>query len=537
MSSLGTHSTEIDPQVPLLRDRRRCVRHKVHLPAYARLSQTSSAPAVDLSEIIDLSEQGMAIQSCSPLPAAQRTDFFLDFSELGASIGAGGQVVWSDTSGRAGIQFADLAPESILAIKKWLFANAIAAYVNPSAEARIAAQPSQESLLENEDRKAGAVREEFEEPAHPDYTTVLSALAVVRKEVESLGSDLEGALFLIAHRALAFTHASGAAIALAEGPEMICRARAGTDAPDVGARLRIGSGFSGECVRSGALLRCDDSETDPRVDRESCHVLGIRSMVAVPIRWGRSIPGLLEIFSPRAVSFGQDDETILTRLGEMVSEAVHRAGSPQAETHIAGSMDDEFPVETVADLPLPGLVRSRNILLTTAAATIVFVIAWLIGTWDFTPKRNTSASHGQGKSLSPSPAPPASNTLEGLRKLAGQGDASSQFALGARYHTGEDVPQDYSQAFHWFSLAAEQGNVPAQATLGAYYWAGRGVAPDWVKAYFWSLLAEAAGDEASKQRVALLASRLNRSQLLAAQQQANDWIREHQYASKSAPAQ
>ena len=255
MSSLGTHSTEIDPQVPLLRDRRRCVRHKVHLPAYARLSQTSSAPAVDLSEIIDLSEQGMAIQSSSALPAAQRTDFFLDFSELGASIGAGGQVVWSDTSGRAGIQFADLAPESILAIKKRLFANAIAAYVNPSAEARIAAQPSQESLLENEDRKAGAVREEFEEPAHPDYTTVLSALAVVRKEVESLGSDLEGALFLIAHRALTFTHASGAAIALAEGPEMICRARAGTDAPDVGARLRIGSGFSGECVRSGALLR------------------------------------------------------------------------------------------------------------------------------------------------------------------------------------------------------------------------------------------------------------------------------------------
>jgi hypothetical protein len=321
---------------------------------------------------------------------------------------------------------------------------------------------------------------------------------------------------------------------------MICRARAGTDAPDVRARLRIGSGFSGECVRSGALLRCDDSETDPRVDRESCRVLGIRSMVAVPIRWGSSILGLLEIFSPRPVSFGQDDETVVAHLSEMVSAAVHRAGSPEAELpHRSGSVDDEFPVETPADLPMPELVRSRNLLLMAAAATIVFVIAWLIGTWDFNAKRVTdSASRGQGKSLSPSPAAaPVANTLEDLRKLAGQGDATSQFALGVRYHTGEDVPQDYSQAFHWFSLAAEQGNVSAQATLGAYYWAGRGVAQDWVKAYFWSLLAEAGGDEASKQRVALLASRLNRRQILAAQQQANDWIREHQFASKSAPAQ
>ena len=60
--------------------------------------------------------------------------------------------------------------------------------------------------------------------------------------------------------------------------------------------------------------------------------------------------------------------------------------------------------------------------------------------------------------------------------------------------------------------------------MGAYYWAGRGVPQDLTKAYYWSVLAQAGGDQASKYRVAVLASRMSRSQVLAAQQQANDWL-------------
>ena len=107
----------------------------------------------------------------------------------------------------------------------------------------------------------------------------------------------------------------------------------------------------------------------------------------------------------------------------------------------------------------------------------------------------------------------------------------AQFALGARYATGEDVKQDYAEAVRWFSRSAQQGHVVAQATLGAYYWAGRGVPQDLTKAYFWSVLAQAGGDEASKYRVAVLTSRMSRAQVVAAQQQANDWIRQHQTES------
>src|SRR6266849_7575367 len=82
-------------------------------------------------------------------------------------------------------------------------------------------------------------------------------------------------------------------------------------------------------------------------------------------------------------------------------------------------------------------------------------------------------------------------------------------------------------------MAAEQGHPAAQATLGLYYWSGRGVPPDLSKAYFWSVLAEASGDKTSKYLVPVLASRMPRAQVVAAQQQANDWLKHHQLTSKT----
>ena len=126
--------------------------------------------------------------------------------------------------------------------------------------------------------------------------------------------------------------------------------------------------------------------------------------------------------------------------------------------------------------------------------------------------------------------------LKWFRKSAEQGNPKAEYSLCDAYHEGRGVPQDYAEAVRWFSMAAEQGHVVSQATLGAYYWAGRGVAQDLVKAYLWSVLAKAAGDEASKYRVSVLASRMSHAQIAAAQQQANDWIKEHESLTQNTAA-
>jgi putative methionine-R-sulfoxide reductase with GAF domain len=594
METLGSNPVEAGRELPpSLRTRRRRVRQKVHTPAYASLNGSSSGQILDLSEIVDISEEGMAIQTSFPLQVRRSVNLCLDLTATRTCIRTTGEVVWSDPAGRVGIRFPQMPDDSLRQLKEWLFVNVMMACVNHRADLLLANQVSAnqvsanqlstnallasqlppvepQPVLERPSENSALfnwMRKELEPTAPADYTSILTALAAVKREVDSLGSDLDGALQLLAQRAQTFTRATGAAIALTEGSSMICRASAG-EAPGVGARFSVGSGFSGECVRTGEMLRCDDSETDPVVDRESCRLLGIRSMIAVPIRWDDAIIGLLEVFSPEPYAFSSNDPIALRRLGSMGSAAVHRAGAPEAHSAprtcfdprseepgtgetgssksaspsaSAISVDDEFPVETSADLPLPHFSRSRRILLIAAAITVAFAGSWLISPRDFTSfTRSTSASTSQPSakvsSQPPAPAVAATGGLEGIRRLAEQGDATAQFAMGARCATGEDVPQDYSEAVRWFSMAAEQGHVVSQATLGAYYWAGRGVPQDLVKAYFWSVLAQAGGDEASKYRVSVLASRMTHAQVAAAQQQANDWIKEHQAVSQNAPA-
>ncbi len=586
METIGSNPVEAGRELPpSLRTRRRQVRQKVHTPAYASLNGTSSGQVLDLSEIVDISEAGMAIQTSFPLQIQRNMDLCLDLTATGTRIHTNGEVIWCDGSGRVGISFPQMPDESLRQLKEWLFVNVMVACVNYRADLISGNQLSSSPLTREElpaDRLSEPVsgkqlsqaaaqsalgkpgessalinwmRQELDPTTPADYTSVLTALAAVKREVDSLGSDLDHGLQLLAERAQTFTRATGAAIALTEGSSMICRASAGQDAPGVGARLTIGSGFSGECVRTGQLLRCEDSETDPLVDRESCRALGIRSMIAVPVRWDDAVIGLLEVFSPEPYAFSTNDPLALKHLAEIISRAVHRAGTPEPRSdngieelgrHASGSgrlsatsVDDEFPVETAADLPLLHFSRSRKILLAASAATVLLAVSWLFSPRDFA-RIAESASRSQAPAKPPSSPPvlaaAAAGGVEGARKLAEQGDPTAQFAMGARYATGEDVPQDYAEAVRWFSMAAEQGHVVSQATLGAYYWAGRGVPQNLVKAYFWSVLAQAGGDEASKYRVSVLASRMTHAQIASAQQQANDWIKEHQSLSQNSPA-
>src|SRR6185295_14522323 len=64
----------------------------------------------------------------------------------------------------------------------------------------------------------------------------------------------------ISHAAQVLTHANGAAIAIRRNDFVICQARVGDIAPDLGAKLEIDSGISGQCFRDGKSLRCDDTK-------------------------------------------------------------------------------------------------------------------------------------------------------------------------------------------------------------------------------------------------------------------------------------
>jgi transcriptional regulator with GAF, ATPase, and Fis domain len=139
--------------------------------------------------------------------------------------------------------------------------------------------------------------------------------------------DLDAALQLLAQRAQYITAASGAAVALREEGGMICRASAGTSAPGLGSHLQTDSGLSGESVRTRQILRCDNAETDSRVNRETCQALGIASVIVMPLIQNDEVIGVFELFSDRVSAFEERDVVALQRISEMIMTAVGHANA------------------------------------------------------------------------------------------------------------------------------------------------------------------------------------------------------------------
>lgn len=535
---------------PIVPNRRRCVRHKIQTPAYASFAAESNGAMLDLHEIVDISEDGVAIQCHSPLDPEKPVSLCLDLADLPTQIYTTGHVMWTNNSGRAGLCFEELPSDSLVRLREWLFMNVMAGVANSE----------------------GDLSAPITEPApQPNFTDTLAAVTAVQRQVEALGPDLAAALRLIAERSQSLLRASGAAVALSDADPnfMICRASAGNDAPPVGARLQIGTGFSGECVKAGMLLRCDDAECDARVDRENCRALGIRSILAAPVSVGDKSVGLVEALSPRPNAFSDGEGRVLQRLADAVLAAVNRSAraenlppltptltarfaAPQGSVLFASAPEPEpdkpkLDEKHMASLSLP---RSHLFLLTCAFAAVSLALGFISAPWiqsDVVPwVQHKLHNHGQSQlqTVLASSQPPKSDitavdtaTLAQLRQMAENGDPAAQNALGLRFATGDGVALNEEEAVVWFTKAAEQGNVAAQSKLGSIYYSGRGVQQDANRAYFWMVVARMSGDDASKALAPFVRSRLTRAQVASIEQDASRWIQQHSASPKPAPGQ
>jgi TonB family protein len=139
---------------------------------------------------------------------------------------------------------------------------------------------------------------------------------------------LEQALTLITEQACLATSATAAAIAVREHDQIICRATAGPNAPDLGIPLDTSSGLSGACVRSREAQYCEDTETDSRVDAEACRRLAVRSVLVVPLLREQELVGVFEIFSPLPQAFARHDLENLISLSQALLDALY---PPEAE--------------------------------------------------------------------------------------------------------------------------------------------------------------------------------------------------------------
>jgi serine/threonine protein kinase len=80
---------------------------------------------------------------------------------------------------------------------------------------------------------------------------------------------------------------------------------------------------------------------------------------------------------------------------------------------------------------------------------------------------------------------PPGATIDLLKMAVDSGDSRSMVNLGDIYSTGSLVPQDESEAEHWYQRASDAGNVQGMLDLGGMYLLGTGVAKDEKAAASW----------------------------------------------------
>ncbi len=157
------------------------------------------------------------------------------------------------------------------------------------------------------------------------------ALRDLEQIIRSHNLSVDAALQSIAENACSWLHATGAAIALLEGDEMVCRAASGL-APALGLRFRPTDGLTGEAVRTRRPVFSQDTANDPRVDRDLWASISIRSVASIPILVEAAPAGVLEVFAANPNAFGTHQAVLLDQLAALARSFVAEGRESRSTT-------------------------------------------------------------------------------------------------------------------------------------------------------------------------------------------------------------
>jgi len=349
-----------------------------------------------------------------------------------------------------------------------------------------------------------------------------------------LESIVDPALNEYARNLVAGLSASAVAIAIELDGRMTCRARAGTVAPDVGTPVDRDRGITGECVRTGMVVRCEDTQSDPRVDAHVCTQLQIGSILVTPLLHRREVLGVIEAFFSLPGAFDESDIQFLESVAKDIvvrlrgedepaeTPEEHSGNASGAEVDPTGARliatsEEAQPVEPepieqavpstgeadAAESPVPattivittpeGSPRWPRIAIATVALGAVAFAVFLV----------------RHSAMTNAPAQPAAATavrsdeLKDLRKAAVRGDASAQYRLAQSYRTRAGA-EDRQQATVWLERAARNGSADAQMEFAKSL-----EASDSVGAYTWYVISGLSGKPESEEAIRRLTPKLS----------------------------
>jgi len=157
-----------------------------------------------------------------------------------------------------------------------------------------------------------------------NFALTLAQIVEIQHQVQVRHLELENVMSLVAERLSQFSGASGAAIGILDGKRVRYRAAAGAMVLPAGTEVPLEKALCVDCLRTGNVLRCENVNTEGRINQEACRRRGILAMLAVPVFHDGVVAGSLELYFPETRTFTEEDVHPCQLMAGLVAEALAR---------------------------------------------------------------------------------------------------------------------------------------------------------------------------------------------------------------------
>ena len=346
--------------------------------------------------------------------------------------------------------------------------------------------------------------------------------------------------------------ADGIALAYAVDGVVACRASCGNHAPPVGTPVNLNSGIGAQCLRDGKTVTCSDTETDPRVNKNVCRAIGVRSMLAAPLRRNGQVIGVAQAFYSEANGFSEAAMAELEASSELFLSCI--PGENSTDGQPAAVPDLEVVADPPPVAPQVAFPRAEVSAVIAEPASHAEKIGPLAAssvvseTEKLSPKRPEEqkshpglnnkkiyAAQAPEKPQPPETAPAIFAQIQepvwwkrptvvatavcalGVLLWAGAREVSRSTSAGttveSRSSATAQLEPNQVASMAQLLKQAQSGDSRAQYNLAQRFETGNGILRDLPKAYAWYIVAGEAGNDSAKQAIRSLTPKLTTEQI------------------------
>jgi GAF domain-containing protein len=186
-------------------------------------------------------------------------------------------------------------------------------------------------------------------------TRSLSAVLELQGLMAESELDVDRAMPLMAERARNVAQATGVAIAILQGDQLVYRAGSGSSAAYVGRRVTAILSVSRHTKSKAEILRVENAQRDGRIEAAICRQFGAESLLILPVYDNRNLVGVLEVIFSDAHSFQEQEVRTYRVMASLLGEVIGRAAQPQTQKAVTEPSAIQPVLASIA--PHPGIPK------------------------------------------------------------------------------------------------------------------------------------------------------------------------------------